>query len=491
MVFSSVIFLFYFLPLVLTLYLLPARRWRNIFFLLASFVFYSWSQGGYVLVLMLCIVSNYLFGIWIGRLEGAQPGVGGRRMDYKKAALVCGLVFNLLLLIVFKYTNFFAENINLFLDRLNLPPVQISRIYVPLGISFFTFHAISYLMDVYRGQAGALKDPGSLAIYLSAFPKVLAGPISQYRHTAGQFHDRPLTAHGMASGIERFITGLAKKVLLANPLGAVADAAFGLPPETLAPYSAWAGILCYTLQIYFDFSGYSDMAIGLGRMFGFEFPENFNFPYISQSVREFWRRWHISLSLWFRNYLYIPLGGNRGSNARTGFNLVVVFLLCGLWHGASWTFIIWGAWYGLFLLLERTWFGTLVERAPRALRHIYLLTVVIFGWVFFRADSAGYAFTYLKCMLGLHWGNLHTGNFAVNLNAETVTLFVVAVFFCFPISSVLKKQHARMMSGSAHHESKLGKGLYLSYALFLSLVFFSSILSLAGGTHKAFIYFRF
>ena len=490
MLFSSVIFLFFFLPVVLTLYLLPSQRWRSFLFLLASFVFYAWSQGGYILALLVSIFFNYLFGLWIGRLDGAVRTLSGR-IHTRKAVLIFGLVFNLLLLTMLKYANFLSMNVNVLLSWLSLPHVQISQIYAPLGISFFTFHGISYLVDIYRGEGPVQRNPGALAIYLAAFPKVLAGPIAQYRQAAHQLDRRLITVPDLAYGIERFVTGLAKKVLLANPLGAVADAAFGLQPENLAPYSAWAGILCYTLQIYFDFSGYSDMAIGLGRMFGFEFPENFNFPYISQSVREFWRRWHISLSLWFRNYLYIPLGGNRLSQARTCFNLVFVFLLCGLWHGASWTFIIWGAWYGLFLLLERTWFGTLIERAPRALRHFYLLAVVVTGWVFFRADSMGFAITYLKSMLGVHWGSGRTGQFAIHLNNEIVTLFAVAVFFCLPVSSWLKRLCTPAPVGLASFYDFRRTGFYVSYALILSLVFFASILSLAGGTHKAFIYFRF
>jgi alginate O-acetyltransferase complex protein AlgI len=490
MSFSSVIFLFFFLPVVLTLYLLPSQRWRSFILLLGSFVFYAWSQGGYILVLLASIFVNYLFGLWIGRLGGAVP-TSDSRSNGKKAVLAFGLVFNLLLLAVFKYANFLTTNVSFLLNPLSLPQVHISQIYAPLGISFFTFHAISYLVDIYHGEGPAQKNPGAVAIYLAAFPKVFAGPIAQYRQAANQLDQRLITVPGLTYGIERFVTGLAKKVLLAGPLGAVADAAFGLKPESLAPYSAWAGILCYTLQIYFDFSGYSDMAIGLGKMFGFDFPENFNFPYTSQSVREFWRRWHISLSLWFKNYLYIPLGGNRLSETRTCFNLIAVFLLCGLWHGASWTFVIWGVWYGLFLLLERTFLGSLIERAPRVLRHFYLLAVVVIGWVFFRADSTAFALIYLKSMLGLHWGSMHTEHFAVQLNGEILTLFAAAVFFCLPVSSWVKKLTFLEPVESGISYGYRSAGFYISYTLYLSLVFFVSILSLAGGTHKAFIYFRF
>jgi alginate O-acetyltransferase complex protein AlgI len=490
MLFSSVTFLFFFLPIVLTLYLPPFPKWRSFLFVISCFVFYAWSQGGYILALFASIFFNYLFGLWIGRLDGALRVFGGR-VDAKKALLSFGLAFNLLFLALFKYTNFLVINVDLLLNRLGMPQFHAFGVYAPLGISFFTFHAISYLVDIYRGDAPVQRNPGALAIYMAAFPKVLAGPIWRYRAAAHQL-DRPLvTVAGFACGIERFITGLAKKVLLANPLGVAADAAFGLRPENLAPYSAWAGVLCYTLEIYFDFSGYSDMAIGLGKMFGFEFPENFNFPYISQSVREFWRRWHISLSLWFKDYLYIPLGGDRRSPERTCLNLLCVFLLCGLWHGANWTFIIWGAWYGIFLFLERTRFGVLMERAPRALRHLYLMAVVIIGWVFFRADSVSFAFTYLKTMFGLHCGNVRTGHFAVYFNNEVFAVFAVAVLLCLPASSWIKMLAARRPVGSASSRGYRAAGFYVPYAFFLSFVFFVSILSLAGGTHKAFIYFRF
>ena len=474
--------------MVLTLYLLPSQRWRSFFLLLASFVFYIWSQGGYILALVVSIFFNYFFGLWIGRLT--VPGLAPRgRVDPRKTVFICGVTFNLLLLTVLRYTNFLAANANVLLASLSLPQLHFSQIYAPLGISFFTFHAISYLVDIYRCEAPIQRNPGALAIYFAAFPKVLAGPIARYRQAFHELDRRIVTVAGLTYGIERFITGLAEKVLLANPLGTVADAAFGLKPEDLAPYSAWAGILCYTLQIYFDFSGYSDMAIGLGRMFGFQFPENFNFPYVSQSLREFWHRWHISLSLWFRDYLYVPLGGNRISASRTCLNLVSVFLLCGLWHGANWTFIIWGAWHGLFLLLERTRFGTLLDRAPRAFRHFYLLAVVVTGWVFFRADSTGFAVMYLKSLLYLHWGSVHAGQFTVHLNSEIFALFAAAVFFCMPVSSLARKLGRQAGSEPSYCFSRTG--FYLSYALLLSLVFFASILSLAGGTHKAFIYFRF
>lgn len=487
MVFSSVIFIFFFLPALLTLYLLPCRKWRNFIFILASFFFYAWTEGGYLLLLIVSIACNYIVGLLIERNAQKKTILPGE--DSINVALVSGLVFNIGLLVLFKYTNFLTANLNVALAWFGLPQVVVSPVYAPLGISFFTFHAISYLIDIHRGKAPAAKHPGALALYIAAFPKILAGPIWQYARAAGQLTVRRVSAVGFIYGIERFLTGLAKKVLLANPLASVADAAFALPPESLSAFSTWLGILCFTLQIYFDFSGYSDMAIGIGKMFGLDLPENFNFPYISQSVREFWRRWHISLSLWFRDYLYIPLGGNRHGEWRTGFNLILVFLLCGLWHGASWNFIVWGGWYGLFLVLERTRFGELLERAPGALRRLYLLFVVIIGWVFFRADNLAGASTFLSAMFGLHSGGGSIGQLALYLNNELIFLLGLASVLCLPVSRELR----RFLKPD--HDNLMGRGspaaANVCYGLFLCAIFFLSVMGLAGGTHKAFIYFKF
>ncbi|MHC1726867.1 MAG: MBOAT family protein [Syntrophobacteraceae bacterium] len=488
MVFSSVIFLFFFLPVVLTLYSLPSQKWRNFFFVAASFFFYAWSEGGYLLVLVVSIACNYLFGLLIQRRavqETLPPGESS-----KNAVLVFGLVFNLALLVFFKYSNFLAANLNVALGSLGLSPIVIPPVYAPLGISFFTFHAISYLIDIQRGEAHAAKNPGAIALYIAAFPKIMAGPILRYAKAAGQIAARTFTTAEFVYGMERFLTGLAKKVLLANPLATVADAAFALQPESLSAFSSWVGILCFTLQIYYDFSGYSDMAIGIGKMFGFDLPENFNFPYISESVREFWRRWHISLSLWFRDYLYIPLGGNRYGHLRTNFNLIAVFLLCGLWHGASWNFIIWGGWYGLFLVLERTRLGGWLESAPRFLRHFYLLAVVIIGWVFFRADNLTHASTFLSAMFGLHSGSGSIGRLALHLNSEVFFLFAAASLLCMPVAEGGRKFVTSLISRQNHSGSP-AVGLGICYGLFLSVMFFLSVMALAGGTHKAFIYFKF
>ncbi|MCE5335026.1 MAG: MBOAT family protein [Desulfobacteraceae bacterium] len=484
MIFSSIIFLFFFLPLALIFYLVPSRRWRNFYFLLASFVFYAWTEGAYTLILLASILCNYLLGRAIGPEDVADPLSATRRR--RKPILALGISFNILLLALFKYTNFLAENLNHLLVWSGGDSLKIPGMYAPIGISFFTFHAISYLVDVYRGDAPAQAGPGALSTYMAAFPKVLAGPIVQYRQAAGQLYERTVSSAGFVTGIERFITGLAKKVLLATPLATVADAAFALQPDPLNPFSAWAGILCDTLQIYIDFSGYSDMAIGLGKMFGFDFPENFNFPYIAQSVRDFWQRWHMSLSLWFRQYLYIPLGGNRSTPGRTYFNLVAVFLLCGLWHGASWNFLIWGAWYGMFLVLERTAFGGWITSSWRPVRHAYLLLVVIVGWVFFRADDLASALLYLKAMFGLHWGS-EPARFSVYLTNEVLFLFLAGIVFSMPVSKRIAELFEKPV-GAVPAFAGIG---FCLYTVFLSALFAASALSMAAGTHKAFIYFKF
>lgn len=489
MVFSSVIFLFFFLPVSLLLYLFPGRKWRNSFFLIACLFFYAWTEYAYTLVLIFSILVNFIFGMLLNRELDREKGSTSEAKQ-KKRLLVFGICFNLGMLVVFKYSKFLLGNINYLSSWFGSPQLGLPSFYAPLGISFFTFHALSYLIDVYRGDAPVQKSPTGLAIYMAAFPKVLAGPIVRYGEAVKELSFRTLTSGAFVLGIERFITGLAKKVLIANPLAAVADAAFSLPADSLHPLHAWVGILCFTLQIYFDFSGYSDMAIGLGKMFGFDFPENFNFPYISQSVREFWRRWHISLSLWFRNYLYIPLGGNRCSAERTRINLIIVFLLCGFWHGASWNFIIWGGWYGLFLVLERTAMGKIIESAWRPLRHLYLLLVVVIGWVFFRADTTAYAIIYLKTLFGLHSGGVNAGEFGAMLNVELFCISVAAVVLCFPVSMFLRT----IRSGLAGELQPVGFSkicLYASYVAWLGILLLASTLALAGGTHKAFIYFKF
>src|SRR5262245_5148881 len=320
-----------------------------------------------------------------------------RESGRSRVWLAIAVAVNLVVLGIFKYANFFADNVNTLLLALQVQPVVVPRVLLPIGISFFTFHAISYVVDVSRRDATAQKSPVHAALYLLLFPQLIAGPIIRYRDLADQLALRRVTLDDVAYGVRRFIIGLGKKVLVANVVAGPVDKIFAMPFAQLSAAHAWLGIVCYTLQIYFDFSGYSDMAIGLGRMFGFRFPENFRWPYVAASVQEFWRRWHISLSTWFRDYLYIPLGGNRVSPARRYRNLVTVFFLCGLWHGASWNFVIWGLWHGTFLVIERV--ASSGERRGRPfLSHVYTLVVVMIGWVFFRADTLSHAVAFLGAM---------------------------------------------------------------------------------------------
>ena len=348
MLFTEPTFLFLFLPLLLALYFATFSRehgsYGNALLLVASVIFYAKGGGAFTWLMLASITFNYWMGIAVDR---------ARASDRAKAVLAFAVTVNLIVLGIFKYANFFADNVNTLFLALGANPIVVPRVLLPIGISFYTFHAISYVVDVYRGDAIAQKSPVHAALYLLLFPQLIAGPIIRYRDLADQLARRTVTVDDFAYGVRRFVIGLGKKVLVANVVAAPADAIFTMPLAQLSTGHAWLGLVCYTLQIYFDFSGYSDMAIGLGRMFGFRFPENFRWPYIARSVQEFWRRWHISLSTWFRDYLYVPLGGNRGTPARTYANLVTVFFLCGLWHGASWNFVIWGLWHGAFLVVER------------------------------------------------------------------------------------------------------------------------------------------
>ncbi|MGD8365986.1 MAG: MBOAT family O-acyltransferase, partial [Desulfobacterales bacterium] len=319
MLFSSIIFLFQFLPLCLLLYFLAGKRLRNLLLLIASLVFYAWGESYYVLLMLVSILVNYLCGLMIDRYRGRQAARG---------FLIAAIAFNVLSISVFKYANFLVDNLNTLLSQIGAGPIELAPIHLPIGISFFTFQAMSYAVDVYRRDAPVQRNPLNIGLYIALFPQLIAGPIIRYHNIAAQLIRRRVRLDDLSYGIERFVVGLGKKVLIANQVAIIADQVFSFPYETLTPGVAWLGVLCYTLQIYFDFSGYSDMAIGLGRMFGFHFLENFNYPYISRSIREFWRRWHISLSSWFRDYLYIPLGGNHRGPLRTYLNLLIVFFLC-------------------------------------------------------------------------------------------------------------------------------------------------------------------
>ena len=382
MVFSNLVFLFIFLPAVLFLYYLSPKAGKNYILLLASLLFYAWGEPVYVLIMLGSICMNYLFARWLDQ---------GKNGFQRKFWLVVSIIANLFVLGIFKYAGFFMENVN----KLFHTVFPVPEIALPIGISFFTFQAMSYVIDVYRKDAVLQKNLFDLALYISLFPQLVAGPIVRYQTVADQITDRIHDWALFESGVKRFLIGLFKKVLIANPIGLVADEIFALSGGDLSTGTAWIGVMAYALQIYFDFSGYSDMAIGLGRMFGFKFLENFNYPYIAQSVTDFWRRWHISLSSWFRDYVYIPLGGNRVRPWKIYCNLFIVWTLTGFWHGASWTFLVWGFYYGVLIALERLFLGKLLAKLYRPLRHLYLLFIVMIGWVFFRADDFSYSFDLL------------------------------------------------------------------------------------------------
>jgi alginate O-acetyltransferase complex protein AlgI len=370
------------------------------------------------------------------------------------------------------------------LASLNLVPLAVPHVLLPIGISFYTFHAISYVVDVYRGHATAQKSPVHAALYLLLFPQLIAGPIIRYREIADQLARRVVSLDDFAAGSRRFVVGLGKKVLIANNVATAADGIFALAPAELTPAHAWLGIVCYTLQIYFDFSGYSDMAIGLGRMFGFRFPENFRWPYVADTVQEFWRRWHISLSSWFRDYLYVPLGGNRVSPGRMYRNLVLVFFLCGLWHGASWNFVVWGLYHGTFLVVERLGLGAMLRRLPASIRHAYLLLVVMVGWVFFRADTLHDAVVYLGAMAGVSAPGVKPFDVAWFLTPEVWLALAAGVVGAAPVVPAMSS----FVSGPGYRR---GWHVDAAATAALMLMLVASILQIAGRSYDPFIYFRF
>jgi alginate O-acetyltransferase complex protein AlgI len=393
---------------------------------------------------------------------------------------------NLLLLGIFKYANFAVDNLNALLEMLGLARIELAAvhlpIHLPIGISFFTFQALTYVIDVYRRDAPVQRNPFRLALYISLFPQLIAGPIVRYHQIAAQLAKRVTSLDDVAAGASRFVVGLGKKVLIANTLAVPADHIFAIPDGELQIGVAWLGALCYGLQIYFDFSGYSDMAIGLGRILGFRFPENFDYPYISRSLREFWRRWHISLSTWFRDYLYIPLGGSRGAPLRTYSNLAIVFVLCGLWHGASFGFVIWGLIHGAFMVLERLGLGGLLERTWRPLQHVYTLGAVTTAWVFFRAESLPQALGFLAAMFGAD-ANESAHPIALYLDAEVLLTLLAALLGATPWLRNLWRSEA--------NEHRRNRALAIGRVAALNLILLASAMSLAAGTHNPFIYFRF
>lgn len=475
MVFSSLVFLFIFLPFTLVIHYFLDSRYRNFFLLFVSLIFYSWGEGLLTLLIIVSISINYFGGLLIDYFKMKKPGIS-------KLILAFFITINILVLFYFKYFNFAISN----LQTLHLFESYVPKsVHLPIGISFYTFHIVSYLIDVYRKDAVSQKNPLDLGLYIFLFPQLVAGPIIRYKDISQKIASRFIVGEEFTRGAIRFIRGIAKKMIIANTAALFADQTFAIEPQNLPVFVAWLGLGCYTLQIYFDFSGYSDMAIGIGKMLGFNFPENFNYPYVAKSIREFWQRWHISLSTWFRDYLYIPLGGNKRGNLLTYRNMFIVFFVTGLWHGASWNFIVWGMLHGVFLALERLGLGKILQKLPTLLQHVYTLLVVMIAWVFFRADTLAYALSFLKTLAGFSSPVNYTP--LSNINPYSITILLIGLAFCTPVRNLVQSIFLRI-------HSKFGYARDLSsainYVAYIALFIFS-VTELAQNNYNPFIYFRF
>ena len=477
MLFSSNVFLFAFLPAVIFIYyvlLRWSRPLQNVFLCIASLFFYAWGEPHFVLVMMLSIAVNWAGGLAVSMLKQRE------KTREAKLVLAADIVFNLVIIFIFKYLNFFSLNYNLFIGTRTGAYIYVPEIMLPIGISFFTFQAISYVVDVYRGSGEAQNNILNVGLYISFFPQLIAGPIVRYETIADQIFNRRETIEDFTEGVKRFIIGFCKKILIANNVAVIADRAF-LLNETggLSVSMAWLGAIAYTLQIFYDFSGYSDMAIGLGRMFGFHFLENFNYPYISKSATEFWRRWHISLGTWFRDYVYIPLGGSRVSRGRHIFNLFVVWLCTGIWHGANWTFILWGLMYFVLLVFERySGFNKHDGSGARFIKHIYVLFFVMMGWILFRAEQLTSAFTYYKACFGLA-GNAFADSVFIEYARQNFTYLIAGALFSMPVAKLVR--------------DRIRPNIFtdILYAAVLAFLMLASISFLVKGSYNPFIYFNF
>ena len=464
MVFSSMVFLCVFLPAAFCLHLLlPGMRAKNFLLVVASLVFYAYGEPIYVILLVAPSAGNYI----LARLTGECPKI-------RKLTMTLAVVINLGLLVIFKYSGFLVETFN----SVTGAGIPVPQVRMPIGISFFTFQALSYVIDVYRGDASVQKNFGKVLLYISFFPQLIAGPIVKYHDVEAEINNRKQTPEEIGKGIRRFIVGLSKKVLIANTMGLVADNLFGAAATGITGPGAWLGAVSYMLQIYFDFSGYSDMALGLGMMFGFHFHENFDYPYISASIREFWRRWHMSLSGWFKEYLYIPLGGNRRGKFRTVVNKMIVFVCTGIWHGASFNFLFWGIYHGFFLMLEEyiPFIGKKGGKLKSFFQHVYALLVVCVGFVFFRADTMKQGCFWIREMFtDFGWKASAMSLTLQQLTPVYLVTLAAALVAAVPVNSMLKKYK-----------------WYEGFTYVLSLAGFAlCVLSLAGGTYNPFIYFRF
>jgi len=462
MVFSSSVFLFHFLPIIFLIAFFIKTKYTNYALIIGSLVFYAWGEPAFVLLMMLSIVSNWFFGIMVDKSKR------------KKMWLVTAVIFNLLIIGYFKYANFLIDIFNSIAGSQILAHAIIT---LPIGISFFTFQAISYVVDVYRGEVKHSDRLANVALYISFFPQLIAGPILKYKDVNSQIKNRTVTWENVSLGFRRFIYGLSKKVLIANVLGACVDHIFNLSIAGIDPAMAWIGAVAYTFQIYYDFSGYSDMAIGLGKMFGFEYPENFNYPYLSASIVEFWRRWHISLGTWFKEYVYIPLGGNKKGKARTYLNLIIVFLLTGLWHGADMSFVIWGLYHCFFSVIERLGLKNLLRRF-KPVGIIYCFLVVLFGWVLFRSPDTVSAMQYIARMV-LPWRYQSAEAIQTYLSAKTVFALVAGCIGAGLIQRIIPDALKEKLKYSVLE------------SVYCVIILILSIAAIASNAYNPFIYFQF
>lgn len=468
MLFSSIVFLFSFLPAVMILYYLLPVRFRNVILLLASLVFYAWGEPVYLFLMLLSILFNYFSGLDIARnLQDKRTA---------KRSLVFNLIINLAVLGFFKYEGFVLDTLN------GILPVHISyhALPLPIGISFYTFQILSYIIDVYRGNVKVQTNLPNFALYVTMFPQLIAGPIVQYADVDEQLASREVSRTKFGEGSMYFIRGLAKKVLLANTSGMIFTEVSGLAKGNIAVMTAWLGAFAYMFQIYFDFSGYSDMAIGLGKMFGFEFNMNFNYPYVSKSITEFWRRWHISLSSWFRDYVYIPLGGNRVSKIKHIRNLLIVWFLTGLWHGAAWNFVAWGLYYGVILIIEKYLLSPVLDRLPDVVRHIYSIVLVVIGWVLFFSSSFGQAADYIRVMFGAG-AHGFADRESMYLLTSNLILWLILIFGSTPL---VHFRYEHMLRTKKWNTTIINSVVYV--ALFIVCIAY-----LVTETYNPFLYFRF
>jgi alginate O-acetyltransferase complex protein AlgI len=465
MVFSSILFMFIYLPVVLTVYYIVPSKWRNIWLFIVNLVFYGWGEPVYIVLMVFSICVNYISGRLVDK----------HRADDRKARrfLILNTVINLALLVFFKYFDLLAGTISM-IPGISIPTLGLT---LPIGISFYTFQTMSYPIDVYRGDADVQKNFISFGTFVALFPQLIAGPIVRYKDVADQLDFRANSVEQFASGVQRFLVGLGKKVLIANNIGMLWDTYAAMGAGELTVVGSWLGIIAFSLQIYFDFSGYSDMAIGLGRMLGFEFLENFNYPYISKSITEFWRRWHISLGTWFRDYVYIPLGGNRLGIKRQIFNILVVWALTGFWHGANWTFLLWGLYYAVFLIIEKVFFLRVLEKLPAFVCHVYAVFVAVCGWVLFQLETLSHVGTYYQAMFGFGSAGFVSNADLYNLGSFGLML-IIGVLGCTPLASKL-----------FHRIPDRAKNVLAPVLVVLVLVI--STAYLVDATYNPFLYFRF